>query len=87
VSTCRSCGAKVIWARTATSGKPMPVDAEPVDGGNVLLSQVVAGVGTPTATVVGNTVQPSIFGDDGPRYVSHFSTCPRADEHRTPRSH
>jgi hypothetical protein len=83
-AACRSCGAAVIWTRTA-AGKAMPVDAEPVDGGNVLLSRGPADVGIPTATVVGKRVQPSIFGDDSPRYTSHFATCPHADTHRRPR--
>jgi hypothetical protein len=85
VSTCRSCGAAIIWTRTAAGDKPMPVDAKPVDGGNVLLSRGPAGIGTPTSTVVGKTIQPNLFGDDSPRYTSHFSTCPHADSHRKAR--
>jgi hypothetical protein len=78
VSTCRSCGAEVIWAVTRDD-KRMPLDAVPVDGGNVLLNM---GARPWRATVVGKDVQPSIFGDDSPRYTSHFSTCPHADSHR-----
>jgi len=84
VSTCRSCGAPVVWAVTP-EGRRMPVDAEPVDGGNVLLSPNPTGSQdryAPVATVVGKRVQASLFGDDGPRYVSHFATCPNADLHR-----
>lgn len=81
MSTCRSCGAPVVWAVT-TTGKRMPVDADPVDGGNVLLSPAVSSGQAPTATVVGKAVQPNLFGDDSPRYVSHFSTCPNAARHR-----
>jgi hypothetical protein len=81
VSTCRSCGAAITWART-TTGKRMPVDAHPVDGGNVLLHPPLTRGDEPTATVVGKRVQPSIFGDDSPRYTSHFATCKFADQHR-----
>ena len=28
-SRCRSCGAEIVWLKTAASGKPMPVDAAP----------------------------------------------------------
>jgi hypothetical protein len=84
MSACRSCGAEVTWTVT-TTGARMPVDTAPVDGGNVLLSPPPIRGGAPVATVVGKRVQPSIFGDDGPRYVSHFMTCPHADAHR--RSH
>jgi hypothetical protein len=80
VSTCRSCGARIRWAVT-TAGKRIPVDEQPVDSGNVLLHEAPGGQ-DPTATVVGKRVQPGLFGDDGPRYVSHFATCPNADRHR-----
>jgi hypothetical protein len=81
-ATCRSCNAPVIWARSASSGRLMPVDREPVDGGNVLVTRGPSGF---TATVVGKQPQPNLFGDDGPRYTSHFATCPNADTHRRSR--
>jgi hypothetical protein len=82
VSACRSCGAAVIWTRTAAGGKPMPVDAEPVEGGNVLLSRGRAGIGTPTATVLapGTPMPVGVI-----RYASHFATCPHANDHRRTR--
>jgi hypothetical protein len=81
VTACRSCGAEIVWAFTP-DGRRMPVDAQPVDGGNVLLTPAVEPRGAPTATVVGKRAQPTLFGDDGPRYVSHFVTCPDAARHR-----
>jgi hypothetical protein len=81
VATCRSCGARIRWAVTP-AGKRIPLDADPVDGGNVLLHEAPNPGEDPTATVVGKRVQPNLFGDDGPRYVSHFSTCPDAAAHR-----
>lgn len=83
MSDCRSCGAPIRWAVTAT-GKRIPLDPEPVDGGNVLLHEPIDG-GESIATVVGKAPAPSLFGDDAPRYVSHFATCPNADQHRHPR--
>lgn len=81
MSACRSCGAPVVWAVTV-DGRRMPVDRDPVDGGNVLLAPSVEPGGSPTATVVGKRVQETLFGDNGPRYVSHFATCPDANRHR-----
>jgi hypothetical protein len=74
VSTCRSCGAAITWTVTV-AGKRMPVDLEPVPGGNI---DLVNG----TAHVHGLSDAP-----DGltPRYVSHFVTCPHADSHRKAR--
>ncbi len=78
---CRSCGAPIIWARTE-AGKPMPVDADPIDGGNVLL------VATGTATPIARShpaVDPRIDGlavEAAPRHTSHFATCPQAGKWR-----
>ncbi len=77
MSTCRSCGARVRWAVTP-AGKRMPVDPEPVEGGNLLLSlddPPVARVVDPSQLVI----------DDGQRFRSHFASCPNADAHRHPR--
>lgn len=47
MATCRSCGAVIVWLRTA-SGKSMPVDAasvtERLDAGTVLFDPVVGHV-------------------------------------------
>lgn len=82
MSTCRSCGAPVTWAITA-SGKRMPVDPEPVEGGNVVLHPALVPGGSPTATVMPPTDDdpPPVF----PRHLSHFATCPHANEHRRTR--
>lgn len=71
MSECRSCDADVIWAVT-TNGTPMLVNREKVAGGNVELEPRP---GPPVARVV--KPQPGVE-----RYVSHFTTCPRAAEHR-----
>ncbi len=70
---CHSCEAPVRWVRTA-SGKAMPIDPEPVDGGNVWLdSNGVAHVGDEQ------------WAPSPRRYKSHFATCPNAAKHRRPR--
>jgi hypothetical protein len=80
VSTCRSCGAEVVWAVTP-GGKRMPVDPEPVVDGNVHLDRRQ---NPPLAQVIGSA--PTLY-DEEPAdvYVSHFATCPNADRHRRSR--
>jgi hypothetical protein len=63
MSTCRTCRAPILWAKTLT-GIPIPLDPEPVDGGNVELQNGVAHVVKP---------EPGVK-----RLVSHFTTCAHA---------
>ena len=71
---CRACGAAIIWARTV-NGKAMPVDAQPSKNANVRLTFEGQGV---RAHVVKATLA---FGSTTNR-LSHFVTCPKADEWR-----
>jgi hypothetical protein len=72
-SSCRSCGKPIIWAVTP-AGKKIPVDVEPVFGGNIALDRDHVD-GEMHAT----------FDKPGQRrlYKSHFATCPKAETHRT----
>lgn len=67
MSACKSCGAPIMWRKNRTTGRMVPVDTKPVDGGNVKLISatdvVIAGKGAGT-------------------HVLHFATCPDAAEHR-----
>jgi hypothetical protein len=81
VSACRSCGAEMLWAVTA-KGKRIPLDALAVPDGNVVLEEQGPGR-PPLAVVLPNGTDPLMTETE--RYVSHFATCPRADEHRSPR--
>lgn len=71
--TCKSCGAPIRWAQTV-NGKAIPLDRHPVTGGNIVLSRKT---GKELAYVMPD-------GDETAelRYVSHFATCPNAEEHR-----
>lgn len=69
---CRECGAAIFWLRT-TSGSLMPIDATPVEGGNIVIKDGVAHV------LRGDLFEPML---DGPRYQSHFVSCPEAAKHR-----
>jgi len=69
---CRTCNAPILWAVTE-KGKRMPLDAEPTPGGNLIVVDGIARV-------------PRI-DDEVPflQYLSHFTTCPQASQHRKPR--
>lgn len=75
-AACKSCGAHIIWAKTI-KGHSIPLDSLPSSLGNVVLSE--EGVALVYAGPAG--IAPRY--QDEPRYLSHFATCPNADEHRT----
>lgn len=68
---CRSCGARLIWAVTA-SGRTMPVDYEPHEEGNLRLK--IAN-GLTYVEVVAQHAR-------GQLHRPHFATCPDADSWR-----
>lgn len=81
---CRACGARILFLKTA-SGKTMPVDEE----GTFFLEtengpeMFVLGDGV---TMRGQRVSTEQMMDaDRFGYVSHFATCPAADQFRKPR--
>jgi hypothetical protein len=71
---CKSCGRPIIFAITA-KGRRMPLDADPVAGGNVLVTQEDEDL---RAAVVDSASQPVTR----PLYRSHFVSCPNAARHR-----
>lgn len=79
---CRSCEAPIFWVFTE-NGRRMPIDADPVAEGNVVLVQEGSGR---RAIVLG---PPELFESDDLRelrqrtkYMPHHATCPHADEWR-----
>lgn len=70
---CKTCGKPFDWYRNAETGKFMPIDPDPADNGNVRID-VVRNVATVVAP-----------GSHTPLYLSHFTTCPGAAEHRSKR--
>lgn len=71
-AACRSCGAPIVWVVSAKTGKSLPLDAVPVETGNVSIDDAGrAHVGKPKLP---------LETDD--RYMSHFVTCPEAGEWR-----
>jgi hypothetical protein len=76
--TCDSCKAPVIWAYHEMSGKPAPIDAEPSEGGNIVMLPADI-FGAPRYRVLG----PAAIGmQPGPLHKSHFMTCPHAKQWR-----
>lgn len=71
---CRSCGAPMIWTVTS-SGRRMPVDAEPSSLGTFALEEEGDLV---LAVLVPNAAQDT----SGQLHMSHFATCPQADDWR-----
>lgn len=77
-SRCESCDAEIIWARTQR-GERMPLDAEPSESGNVLLT------GQPPKRRAGVLTRGQAEGARavGQRlHLSHFASCPMASAHR-----
>jgi hypothetical protein len=72
MSTCRSCGAEVVWAATV-KGRRIPLDAQPVADGNMTLVDGIAHL------LLQEPLEQQV------RYRTHFSTCPNAESHRRPR--
>ena len=94
MAACSSCGATIRWARTS-SGKAIPLDAEPDEGGNLLavdregvtlpadVARRVIGEGRGRVVVARRghrSMDPEL-----PHWRSHFATCPSAHRHRTAR--
>lgn len=82
MSKCRSCGAEIIWIKMA-SGKSMPADPEQLTywakkGGS---KKII----TPNGEVVSCELEGDIQSATGIGYISHFSTCPNANQHRRPK--
>ncbi len=80
MTACRSCGATIVWAATST-GERIPLDPHPAVDGNIRTHTDRHGL---RARVVGGTIDLFDPTDDGIRYISHFVTCPHADQWRTP---
>lgn len=82
MSSCRSCGASIIWARTER-GKRMPLDAESVADVTAQGLFVLREKTNPEGPLALAAWGLDCFMD--PHYRSHFASCPDADSHRNPR--
>lgn len=77
---CKSnnCRAEIRWARNASSGKGVPIDPDPIPDTEPVAAGQVVRVSTPSAPGTPFDVRHLKAGDnyDGPRFWSHFATCP-----------
>lgn len=85
---CRSCGVAIEWAKTE-AGRWIPVDPEPVPGGNLKIDRTEW---PPRAKVIskGEGALQLLLEADGESeegevlgHVSHFVSCPQAREWRS----
>ena len=69
-----------MWIRTA-AGKSMPCDAEPAlyKAREGAAGKIITGNGTVLSADIGGL---AAFEPDGVGYVSHFATCPAAEQFR-----
>jgi hypothetical protein len=69
----------MIWARMP-SGALNPLDAEPVVNGNIRIDEGEDG------QIHGNVMSAlEAAAYEGPKYQSHYASCPDANSHRKPR--
>lgn len=80
VTRCRSCERPIYWGVWPT-GKKMPIDADPVTTGKLVV----------TYSPASNTLRLEQFNPNDVkhthnrrRFDSHFATCPDAQKHRRP---
>lgn len=84
MSVCRTCRMPIRWVVMASTGKRMPLDAEPdCNLGNVMILTAAAGADEGKAVVLGGKVLDKARADRSlSLYASHFVTCPNAAQHR-----
>lgn len=78
MTTCQSCGAAIFWA-VSVNGSRMPINAEPVVDGNVLVSVSRSNPENKKCIVLAHA---AVKPKDRRLFTSHFSTCPNARKHR-----
>lgn len=78
MATCRSCGALIDWVEME-SGNKMPVDREPRPSWCPLPGQTVVLKVHGRHSIVVRVPENAPLVRVG---ISHFATCPNADEHR-----
>ena len=80
MAKCKSCGAKILWVKSFSSHKMMPIDAEATKEGNIALVER-EGEETVFHVISGSSLLKS--QREGKRlHTSHFATCPDAKRHR-----
>jgi len=73
---CRGCGAEIIWIKTS-AGKSMPCDPEPVPYWQK--PKAPGKIVTPNGEILSCEFEGNLSNATGLGYISHFSTCPKAE--------
>ena len=68
MANCKKCNAPILFKYTS-KGALMPIDAAPIDDGNIIINA------QGTVTVLTKALIAQGFAEGQPRYRSHFSTC------------
>jgi hypothetical protein len=77
---CKSCDAPIFWAVAEVSLKSLPIDPQPAPNGNL---QIIDKDRRPP--IVRSLRVAERFAKKG-LYITHFVTCPFADQHCTRRA-
>jgi len=75
VAECRSCGAKIVWAKVHITETPIPLDPDPVPNGNIVLLRK-----RPYVEVASTNQIKDAKKNGTDLYVTHFVTCPSGDK-------
>lgn len=79
VRACRSCGNLIRWS-TTSRGTRIPLDAHPNPTGNIEYRPQAGGPGQ--ADVLTKAALAAARARGATLYLTHFATCPNADQHR-----
>lgn len=79
MNRCRGCGAQIVWIKTA-GGKVMPCDPELISYKQATLGRLK--IVTPHGEVLSGDREEDPDQATGLGYISHFATCPAADNFR-----
>ncbi len=77
MSQCKSCDAPIVWAVHVTTGSTTPIDEEPTEGGNVILTADEVGI---RYRLFSKLEAETYQGGDA--HTNHYATCPDATTHR-----
>lgn len=72
MSRCRGCGAEIVWARSKSTDRPIPLNADSKEKRAAVVS-------------VGDDGELEVRGVD--TYIAHHAVCPKADDFRKQRTH
>lgn len=84
IKKCKFCGAPIVWIKTQ-NGRSMPCNAEAVEyqdnrvGKDIVVTPEGKVIKVMVITPTNNGLIPIV---DGKGYISHFATCPSANEAR-----